>query len=433
MTTPKLLSILRAGNLVLSGTNMKILCLLVSLVGVAIASPPALAASGPAASTSAAESPNAGHASVAEGPHGGWLLRDGDITLELTIYEHGVPPRFHAWIRKGGKPVSDARLSVSLKRLRGQQDSYAFTRADSYWRGDGIVHEPHSFDLTATLVVGGKQHRWRWASYEGRVTIPADIAAAAGITTAVAGPGAIERTLRVYGRLVVPADQQARVRARFPGVVESVYVQVGERVDKGTPLARIESNASLQSYTLRAPIAGQVQALSASVGEVTGDAALFTLVDTARLWAELKVFPTQRSAIAVGQTAIVQSGQHTTQGAIASITPAGGDKPHVVARVVLDNADHKAAPGELVSADIVVEKVKVPLVVDNRALQSVFDWRVVFVKFGDTYELRPLKLGRSGKHYTEVLDGLKPAAPYVVQDSYLIKADILKSGATHAH
>ncbi len=412
---------------------MKILCILVALLGVAFRSTAASAASDPAVSTSAVESPNAGHVDVAEGPRGGWLLQDGDVTLELLIYEDGVPPRFHAWIQKDGKPAADARLDVTLKRLRGQQDSYAFTRADGYWLGAGVVYEPHSFDLTATLVVDGKSHRWSWASYEGRVTIPADIAAAADMTTAVAGPGVIERKLRVYGRLVVPPDQQAQVRARFPGVIESVYVQVGEHVDKGAALARIEANASLQSYTLRAPVAGQVQAQSASVGEVTGDALLFTLVDTRTLWAELQVFPTQHAAVAVGQAASVQSGGHGVKGRIASITPAGDGKPYVVARVALDNVNHGLVPGELVSADIVVEKVQVPLMVDNRALQGVYDWRVVFVKAGDTYELRPLKLGRIGEHYTEVLNGLRPGALYVVQNSYLIKADILKSGAKHAH
>lgn len=428
MTTLNALSMPRAGRLLCFGTNMKILWILVALLGAALTSTATLAAS-----TVAAESPNAAHAEVPRGPHGGWLLRDGDVTLELAIYEDGVPPRFHAWIEKGGKPAADARLEVTLKRLRGQQDSYAFTRADGYWLGAGVVYEPHSFDLTATLLVDGKAHRWNWASYEGRVTIPADIVAAAGMTTAVAGPGVIERRLRVYGRLVMPTNQQTRVRARFPGVIESVSVQVGERIDKGAVLARIEADASLQSYTMRAPIAGQVQAQSASVGEVTGDAPLFTLVDTRTLWAELQVFPTQRAAVAVGQTAIVQSGEHRVKARIASITPAGGGKPYVVARVVLDNADHKLAPGELVSADIVVEEVKVPLAVDKRALQTVHDWRVVFVKSGDTYELRPLKLGRIGERYAEVLNGLRPGAPYVVRNSYLIKADVLKSGAKHAH
>ena len=38
----------------------------------------------------------------ARGPNGGRLLTDGDFTLELAIFEAGVPPEFHAWATAGG-------------------------------------------------------------------------------------------------------------------------------------------------------------------------------------------------------------------------------------------------------------------------------------------------------------------------------------------
>ena len=90
-------------------------------------------------------------------------------------------------------------------------------------------------------------------------------------------------------------------------------------------------------------------------------------------------------------------------------------------------------PGLLVAGDIVVEAVEAPLAVDNRALQSFRDWTVVFIQVDDTYEIRPLELGRSDGHFTEVLDGLQAGDRYVVENSYLIKADIEKSGASHDH
>ena len=43
------------------------------------------------------------------------------------------------------------------------------------------------------------------------------------------------------------------------------------------------------------------------------------------------------------------------------------------------------------------------------------------------YEFAPLVLGRSDKNYIEVIDGLSKDAEYVNKNSYLIKADILKS------
>ena len=52
---------------------------------------------------------------------------------------------------------------------------------------------------------------------------------------------------------------------------------------------------------------------------------------------------------------------------------------------------------------------------------------------GNVYEIRPLELGRSDGHFTEVLGGLNAGDIYVVENSYLLKADLEKSGASHDH
>jgi cobalt-zinc-cadmium efflux system membrane fusion protein len=71
--------------------------------------------------------------------------------------------------------------------------------------------------------------------------------------------------------------------------------------------------------------------------------------------------------------------------------------------------------------------------VDNRALQSFRDWQVVFIQIGETYEIRPLELGRTDGQFTEVLSGLNAGDSYVVENSFLLKADLEKSGASHDH
>jgi cobalt-zinc-cadmium efflux system membrane fusion protein len=86
-----------------------------------------------------------------------------------------------------------------------------------------------------------------------------------------------------------------------------------------------------------------------------------------------------------------------------------------------------------VEADVTIDRFEVSLAVDNRALQQFRDWQVVFIQIGDEFEIRPLQLGRSDSRFTEVLSGLNPGDRYVVENSYLIKADIEKSGATHSH
>lgn len=369
----------------------------------------------------------------AKGPNGGKLLHDGDVELELAIFERGVPPEYRAWITQDGKPADNAELTVTLTRLGGQQDVFSFSKQEDYWLGDGIVTEPHSFNVAVELRLDGKSYHWQWESFEGRVEIAADMAKKVGIATQVAGPGSIERHLQVYGRLVTPPDQKAHLRARFPGVVTAVRVNVGDQVNKGDVLAVIESNESLQSYELRAPFAGVIQERSVNVGETAKDSPLLTLISNETLWAELKVFPGQRAEVQPGQSVHIQHNNHTHESQITHITTTAEGSPFVLARAVLDNERGDMAPGDLVNGYIDVEKIDVPLAVDNRALQRFRDWTVAFIKVGDTYEIRPLELGRSDGRHTEVLSGLNAGDHYVVENSYLIKADIEKSGASHDH
>ena len=66
-------------------------------------------------------------------------------------------------------------------------------------------------------------------------------------------------------------------------------------------------------------------------------------------------------------------------------------------------------------------------------MQSFRDFTVVYAQVGDTYEVRMLELGRRQGALVEVLSGLAVGERYVAENSFLIKADIEKSGASHDH
>lgn len=373
-------------------------------------------------------------AAAEEGPNGGRLLQDGAVTLELAIYEQGVPPEYRAWISRDGEAVTQgAELIVELTRLGGPADRFTFTYQGDYWLGDGVVEEPHSFDVTAELTLDGQDHQWTWQSHEGRTEISADMAEQAGIGTREAGPATIERRIASYGQLIANPEAIAHVKARFPGLVKRVAVRLGDTVQEGAVLATIESNESLQSYEIRAPFAGTVIQRNVNVGELAEGQSLFSVANLDTLWAELKIFPGQRREVAAGQTVRIVSEGDEYLSNLDHLLPSSNNAPFAIARAAIDNAQGTLTPGQLVSADIVVEKIDVPLAVDNRALQSFRDWTVVFIQAGDTYEIRPLELGRSDGRFTEVLSGLNPGDTYVVENSYLIKADIEKSGASHDH
>ena len=105
----------------------------------------------------------------------------------------------------------------------------------------------------------------------------------------------------------------------------------------------------------------------------------------------------------------------------------------VTARVVLDNSAGEWPLGTFVTATIRVSEFEVPLAVRRSGLQSFRDFTVVYAQFGDQYEVRMLELGRQDDEWVEVLGGLEPGTRYVTENSYVLKADVEKSGASHDH
>ena len=387
--------------------------------------------------TAPTEREASGAAEPERGPNGGRLLRDGEFTLELAIFEAGVPPEFHAWATSGESPVaaSDVDLTVELRRLGGEIDRIDFSPQGGYLRGNATVREPHSFDVTVLARHAGREHRFTYESYEGRTTIAADVARDAGIRAAVAAPGAISDELVLYGAIAPDATRVRTVHARFPGVIRSVSRNVGDAVRSGDALATIESNESLQTYTVTAPIGGTVTARHAAPGEQTDADALFEIADFSSVWAELDVFSRDRARLRTGLPVLVTADDDTTaMGSIDYLAPVGDRaSQRVTARVSLDNADARWTPGRFVEGRVTIGTTPVELAVPLSALQRFREFDVVFAQVGDVYEVRMLTLGRRDARFVEVLDGLAPGTAYVTENSYLIKADIEKAGASHDH
>lgn len=270
---------------------------------------------------------------------------------------------------------------------------------------------------------------------QGRVRIPADVAAASKLLAEAAGPASLSETLTLYGKIATNAEHQREVAARFPGLIRSVRRSLGDTVKAGETLAVIESNLSLEPVALTAPMAGVITARDANAGEQSGERMLFTITDPASVWAELSVFPRDRVRVRPGAVVHVRAadGGEAISGQVSRIGLEAGGNQAVTARVVLDNRSGALPPGTFVTAEVEVGSIEVPLAVKTSGLQQFREASVVFERIGDQYEVRVLKLGRRHGEWVEVLDGLKPGAVYVSGNSYLIKADIEKSGASHDH
>ncbi|RUL89494.1 efflux RND transporter periplasmic adaptor subunit [Tautonia sociabilis] len=372
------------------------------------------------------------------GPHRGRMLRDGDFAVEITIFEDNTPPQFHLYAYEDDKPLDpkevDAR--ITLKRLDGEVNDFQFTPKGDYLDGGATVTEPHSFDVTVDASRKDEKHHWEFSSYEGRVTITPEAAKAAGIQTEKAGPGLISEILPLSGHIVPDPNRMAQLKARFPGVVREMRKNLGDAVEAGEVVALMESNETLQPYPVKSPIGGVIIARNGNIGDVAGELPLYEVADLSTVWVEFHVFPRNAAKVKPGQKVKITSMQDdaTAEAVITAVPPvADTDSQSVLARAALDNADGIWRTGLTVRGEVTLAEKEAPLTVKTSALQRFRDFTVVFAQVGDAYEVRMLQLGLQDAERAEVLEGLKPGSDYVTENSFLIKADIDKSGASHDH
>jgi membrane fusion protein, heavy metal efflux system len=392
----------------------------------------------------AAASSESGHGATAEpqvpkGPHGGKLFRDGDFTAELAIYEKGVPPEFRAWFTQGGKtvPPETVKFAVQLTRPGNVIDHYTFTKEGDFLRGSSEVYEPHSFTYLITAEHAGRGHRWELAAPEMQTTISAQSAKTAGVVAEPAGPATLAETISVYGQVKLNANKIARVTPRFAGVVREARKSLGDAVAAGEVVAVVEANQTLTTFEVKAPIAGIIVDRATTAGEAAAEGAtLYTIADLADVWIDLNIQQRDQARVKVGQpvTILADDGGKEATGKLAWLSPLGSVESQTLsARVVMPNSEGRWRPGLFVKAAITVDEVPVPVAVKESGLHTLFSFTVVFSQHGELYQARPLELGRRSGGYVEVLKGLKAGELYVTENSFLIKADIGKSGATHDH
>jgi cobalt-zinc-cadmium efflux system membrane fusion protein len=391
----------------------------------------------------AAASGEHGEASKADyerGPHGGRMLRDGDFAVEITIYEPDIPPQSRIYPFFENKPLDpdQVKVTMELHRFGTRVDAFTYKKEDGYLVGSRIVDEPHSFDVKVSAEYQGRKSSWAYDSYEGRVKITEQAAASVDLKFDKAGPRKIRTLAEMTGRIIPNEDEMAKVTPRFPGIVTEAGKKLGDTVQKGDVLAVIESNQSMTTYEVTAPMSGTIIARDVSRGvAVTNDKPIYTIADLSSVWVELNIRRADAGTLEKGQEIDIhdeKDSEFKATAKIAYFSPFGSQETQTVRAIAaLPNPDGKWIPGLFVHAERVMQEREVPVAVRYDALQTFRDWDVVFMKHNEIYEIAILELGERDGDWVEVVSGLEAGTTYVTDNAFVVKADVLKSGASHDH
>lgn len=253
---------------------------------------------------------------------------------------------------------------------------------------------------------------------------------------------ALEREENLWKKKISAEQEYLEARRAFDEVRLAHDVASQKLVALGLSQASISALGtvavdSLPRYEIRAPIAGTVIERDLTVGEaVPADRNIFVIANLSSVWIEASIPAKDLVNVRQGQAALVVAPDAALEarGRVSFIgTLVGEQSRRAIARIVVPNTNGAWRPGSFVTVKLEQATVTVPLAVPVDAVQTFRDWQVVFVRYGDWFEARPLELGRSDGGWVEVLSGLKPGERFAATNSFAVKAEIGKLGATHDH
>lgn len=204
----------------------------------------------------------------------------------------------------------------------------------------------------------------------------------------------------------------------------------------GALAAGTEPEERLAWYELRAPIAGVVIEQHITRGEVLGDDTdAFVVAALDSVWVDLSVFPKNVNDVTTGMRAIVSTGDGVvTEGKVTYVSPVVDEETRAgLARVLLPNRDGRWKPGMFVTGELVLREEKVAVVVPATALQNLDGQPTVFVREGEGFRPRAVRLGHKNELKVEIVAGLKPGEAYVADGAFALKAHLGKANLGDGH
>jgi cobalt-zinc-cadmium efflux system membrane fusion protein len=263
-----------------------------------------------------------------------------------------------------------------------------------------------------------------------------------GINVSFVEQNCINNMVDLPGEVGFNEDRLTHIAPRFEGVALNVNCRVGDYVDKGKIVATIESNESMTSYSIKAPMSGWVIERSITPGEfVSAENSIFVIADLSTVWVNLAVYSKDANRIKKGQIATIKAigSENNVTGEIEYVTPIMDIHTRsLTARVTLPNPNNMWRPGSFVEATVAAETGDETLVVEKEAVQYLDGRSVIFVVEGPT-EFKPveIEIGDNDFKYIQVKSGLTEGTRYVTQGAFELKAKIVTSNldahAGHGH
>lgn len=186
------------------------------------------------------------------------------------------------------------------------------------------------------------------------------------------------------------------------------------------------------AYELRAPIGGVITKCNFTVGTLVGEEdAIFEIIDTSSLWADIDIPESQASRILPGQRVVLKVdalGDQEFVGTIRYVAPVIDPRTRTLrARAALANRAGILRANMYARAHIFASPESSAVFVPRGAVQEAKGVELVFLPVSASeFETRRVRTSPSDGELVAVLEGLHPGDTVVTDGSFLLKTETLK-------
>jgi len=192
--------------------------------------------------------------------------------------------------------------------------------------------------------------------------------------------------------------------------------------------------------SVRSPLEGTVIESSVVKGNTIrpGDN-LYRIADLSTLWVILDIVEQDVAKVQKGAPVRITTAafpDEVYRGALALLSRTTREATRTVqARVAVENHHRKLRPGMFVQGQIEMTGGPKVLAAPESAVFLYQGQETVFVQRENGYQATPIKAGRRQGGWVEVLEGLEPKTPVVVEGGFSLKAQLMKEsmGEGHGH
>lgn len=274
----------------------------------------------------------------------------------------------------------------------------------------------------------------------GPVKLSAEQREAIGLQTEAADFHDIDTVLPLNAFVAHDPNRHVFVSTRIEGKVETIFVNVGDRVTRDQKLAVIQSRQignPPPTITITAPMAGVVDERLVAPGEaIEPNKPVFHIADLSQVIVLAEAYEEDVAKITLGQEARVHAFAYPGASFTGTVSFLGQqldpEKRTLPVWITVANPDSRLKPGMSATAIVVLKRSSGSLSIPTAAVIDAGGERFVFVDSGGTLTRADVRTGAADDRFVEILDGLVPGDLVVTQGTRQVYTTWLTGGSAPA-